>query len=126
MKTSIFQNSNKNIVGISALKFCVAFWELPGSFPGSFFGLPGDLLISVLNKEAYSKPKKASRKPQGSNKNFQGRNPYNIFVAILENRCHHKFILSLTDLYLEKHLWDCENGFGKIETILNVLHAFHK
>ena len=27
------------------------------------------------------------------------RNPYIIFVAILENRCPHKFILSLTDLY---------------------------
>ena len=29
------------------------------------------------------KPKKTSTKPQGSYKNFQGRNPYNIFVAIL-------------------------------------------
>jgi len=28
----------------------------------------------------------------------QQKNPYNIFVAILENRCLHKFILSLTDL----------------------------
>ena len=53
-----------------------------------------------MNKEAYRKSPKASRKPQGSYRNFQGRIPCNIFVAILENRCPHKFILSLTDLYL--------------------------
>ena len=72
MKTSIFQNSNENIVRISALKFFVASW-----------GLPGDLVSNIINKEAYRKPQKASRKPQGSYKNFQGRNPYNIFVAFL-------------------------------------------
>jgi hypothetical protein len=44
-------------------------------------GLPGDLSSNMINKEAYKKPKKDSRKPQGSYKNF----PYNIFVAILEN-----------------------------------------
>ena len=76
MKTSIFQNSSKikNIVRISDLKFFVAFLGLPGCF----FGLPGDLVSNIINKEAY-------RKPQGSFENFQGRNPYNIFVAILEN-----------------------------------------
>ena len=58
------QNSNENIVRISALKFFVASW-----------GLPGDLVSNLINKEAY-------RKPQGSYKSFQGRNPYNIFVAI--------------------------------------------
>ena len=56
-------------------------------------GLPGDLVSNIINKEAY-------RKLPGSYKNFQGRNPYNIFDAILENGCPHKFILSLTDLYL--------------------------
>ena len=30
--------------------------------------------------------------------NFQVRKPYNIFVAIQENRCLHKFILRLSDL----------------------------
>ena len=69
------QNSNENIVRISALKFFVASWKL--------FGLPGDLVSNIINKEAYRKPQKASRKPQVSFKNFQGRNPYNIFVAIL-------------------------------------------
>ena len=73
------QNSNENIVRISALKFFVASWGLPGSF----LGLPGDLVSNIINKEAYRKPKKASRKPQGSFKKFQGRNPYNILVAIL-------------------------------------------
>ena len=66
------QNSNENIVRISALKFFVASWGLPGSF----LGLPRDLVSNIINKEAY-------RKPQRSYKNFQGRNPYNIFVAIL-------------------------------------------
>jgi hypothetical protein len=46
-------------------------------------GLPGDLISNIINKEAYRKPKKASGKPQGSYKNQQGRNSYNIFVAIL-------------------------------------------
>ena len=31
-------------------------------------------------------------------KNFQGRNPSNIFVAILENQCILKFVLRLSDL----------------------------
>ena len=82
MKTSIFQNSNENIVKISALTFFVASW-----------GLPGDLVSNIINKEAYRKLQKASRKLQGSYKNFQDRNLYNIFVAIWENRCPLKFIL---------------------------------
>jgi hypothetical protein len=73
------QNSNENIVRISALKFFVAFWGIPGRF----LGLPGDLVSNIINKEAYRKSQKASRKPQGSYTKFQGRNPNNIFVAIL-------------------------------------------
>ena len=73
------QKSNKNIVKISTLKFFVASWGLPGSF----LGLPGDLVSNIINKEAYRKPPKTSKKPQGSYKNVQGWNPYNIFVAIL-------------------------------------------
>ena len=73
------QNSNKNIVRNSALKFFVASWGLPGSF----FGLPEDLVSNIINKEACRKPQKASRKPKGSFKNIQGRNPYNIFVVFL-------------------------------------------
>jgi hypothetical protein len=81
MKTSIFQKSNENIVRISALNFFVASWGLPGSF----LRLSGNLVSNIINKEAYRKPPKDSRKPQGSYKNFQVRNPYNISVAILEN-----------------------------------------
>ena len=73
------QNSNENIVRISALKFFVSSWGLPGSF----FGHPGNLVSKVIYKEAYEKSQKAFRKPQGSYKKFQGRNPYNIFVGFL-------------------------------------------
>jgi hypothetical protein len=58
------------------------------------------LVSNIINKEAYRKPtgslKKLPGSPKEGTKKF--RNPYNIFVAILENRCPHKFILSLTDL----------------------------
>ena len=96
MKTSIFQNSNENIVRISALKFFVASLE----HLGSFLGLPRDLVSNITKKEAYRKSPKASRKPQGSYKNFQGRNLYNIFVAILENR----FVLK-TNVFDHGKLW---------------------
>ena len=59
------QKTDENIVRISALKFFVASW-----------GLPRDLVSNTINKEAY-------RKLLGSYKNFQGRNPYNIFVGFL-------------------------------------------
>jgi hypothetical protein len=36
--------------------------------------LPGDLVRNIINKEAYRKPQKASRKPPGRYKKFQGRN----------------------------------------------------
>jgi hypothetical protein len=60
MKTSIFQNSNKNNVRISALLFLASLGRL-----GSFLGLRGDLVSNIINKETY-------RKPQGNYKNFQG------------------------------------------------------
>jgi hypothetical protein len=66
MKTSIFQKSNENIVRISARKFFGASLGLPGSF----FGLHGDIVSNIINKEAYRKPQKDSKKPQGSYKNF--------------------------------------------------------
>ena len=66
------QNINERIVKISALKFFVTSWGLPGSF----LGLPGDLVSNIIDKEAY-------RKPKGSYENLLGKNPYNIFVAIL-------------------------------------------
>ena len=56
MRTSIFPNSNKNSVRISALKFFVASWGLLGNFfglSGCFLGLAGDLVSHIINKEAY-------------------------------------------------------------------------
>ena len=47
------------------------------------FGLPGDLVNNVIYKEAFKKSKKASRKPLGRYKDFQDRNPYNVFVGFL-------------------------------------------
>ena len=85
------QNSNENIVRISALKLFVASWGLPGSF----FGLPWDLVSNIINKEAYRiEAQKASRKPQGSYKRF----PDNNFVAILVQTMTPKNISKLTDL----------------------------
>ena len=64
MRTLIFQNSDKKIVKISALKVVIAF-----------FWLPRDLESNMINKEAYRKPQKASRKPPEGYKKFQGRIP---------------------------------------------------
>jgi hypothetical protein len=73
------QNSNKNIVRISALKVFIASLGLSGSF----FGLPLGFLDNDITYQVPRKPKKSSRKPTESYKKFQGRNPYNFFVAIL-------------------------------------------
>ena len=99
MKTSIFKNSNKNTVSISEIfcSFLEDFWGISGGFLEAFWGFLGTV-SNIINKEVYRKPQKASKKPQGSYTNFQGRNPYNIFVAISENGCPHKLIMSLTDL----------------------------
>ena len=43
--------------------FLGASWKL--------FGLPWDLISNIINKEAYKKPQKTFRKPQGSYKKFQ-------------------------------------------------------
>ena len=75
MKTSIFQNSNENIVRISALNFFVASWRLPESF----LGLSGDLVSNIINKEA-------CRKPPGRYKKFQGRNPEIILLVFLSKQ----------------------------------------
>ena len=60
MKTSIFQKSNENIVRISALKFFVASL----GHPGSFLGLPRDLVNNIINKEAFRNPKKLPGSPK--------------------------------------------------------------
>ena len=65
------QNSNKNILRVSALKFFCSFLGLRESFLGLF----GDLVSNIINTGAYRKPQKASRKLQ----KVSGH----IFVAIL-------------------------------------------
>jgi hypothetical protein len=56
-KISLSQNGNEIISEIFC-SFLEACWKL--------FGLPWDLISNIINKEAYRKPKKASRKPPGS------------------------------------------------------------
>ena len=92
MRTPIFQNSNDNIASISALKVFIASLGLLGIF----LGLPVTCRLPYLLYYLLSSgsPKKLPRRY----KKFQGRNPYNIFVAILENRCLRKSILSLTEI----------------------------
>jgi hypothetical protein len=74
----------------SEYSFLGASWNLFGAS----CVLPYLLYYLLSPQEA---PKSFQEAPRKLQKN-QGRNPYNIFVAILENRCLHKFILSLTDL----------------------------
>ena len=74
-KISFIQNTNENISGILPWNFCSflgAFWKL--------FGLPGDLVSNIINKEGYRKLKKLPGSPQEA----QGRNFRNIFVGILD------------------------------------------
>ena len=81
------------------LDFCPEFFC---SFLGAswkLFGLPGDLVCNIINKEACRKPKKASRKPPGRYKKFQGRNSEIILLVILSKRWNQRDILKSTDLY---------------------------
>ena len=69
-------------------KYCKDFCsEIFCSFLGAswkLFGLTGgNYYVILLKSKPTGSPPNASRKPQGSYKNFHGRNPYNIFVAIL-------------------------------------------
>ena len=68
------------------LDFCPEFFC---SFLGAswkLFGLPGDLVCNIINKEACRKPQKAFRKPPGRYKKFQGRNSEIISLVILSKR----------------------------------------
>ena len=123
------KNSNENIVKISALKF-FASWGLPGGF----FGLPGDLASNIINKEAYRKSQKAPRRPQGSYKEFQGRNSYNTYFRSYFGRnddaikTFKKLIISLsrfsTHFKLETSTCQkCRRGLKKLSTPLLVEDA---
>ena len=66
MKNQFHPKYQRKYFWNSALEFFVASWGLPGGF----FGLPWDLASNIINKEAYRKSQKASRRPQGSYKKF--------------------------------------------------------
>ena len=66
MKNQFHPKYQRKYFWISALKVFVASWGLPGSF----FGLPGDLVSNIINKEAYRKPKKLPGSPQEATKFF--------------------------------------------------------
>ena len=92
MVSSFGQKYQRNYFWISALSFFCSFlgasWKL--------FGLPGDLVCTIINKEACRKPQKASRrKPPGRYKKFQGRNSEIISLVILSKRLNQRDILKL-------------------------------
>jgi hypothetical protein len=91
---SFIQNTNEISSWISSLNFFCsflgAFWKL--------FELPGDLVSNIINKEAYRKSQKASRKPPGRYKKLQGRNPEIISLVFWKKLSFHKDIIKLTDL----------------------------
>ena len=85
----------ENIISISALKFFVASWGLPGSF----LGLPGNLVNNIINKEAYRKHQKLPGSPKEAKKTFRAE-IFTIFLLLLwSKRWHQKDILKSTDLY---------------------------
>ena len=65
------------------LDFCPEFFC---SFLGAswkLFGLPGDLVTNIINKEGYWKPQKLPRSPQKAIKNFR-EEIQKYFVGILD------------------------------------------
>ena len=56
----------------------------------------------ILLTKSPGSPKKLPGNPPGSYQKFQGRIPYNIFVAILVETMTQKDILKLTDLFKGK------------------------
>jgi hypothetical protein len=74
------QKTNENIVRISALKVFKASLGLPGSFLGLLVGFLSLLMILLTY---LGSPKKLQESPRKLQRKFQGRNPYNVLVAIL-------------------------------------------
>ena len=100
------KNSNKNIVRISALNFFCSFmgasWKL--------FGLPGDLVSNIINKEAYKNPKKLP----GSYKNFQD-NLLTIFWLLFWSKQRHQKDILKSDIKSWK--WKKSLGEPHIELV---------
>ena len=89
---------SSKIPAILFMDFCPEFFCNFLGAPWKLFGLPGDLVCNIINKEAYKKPQNASRKPPGRYKKFQGRNPEIILLVFWKKLSFHKDILKLTDL----------------------------
>ena len=87
------QNSNEYIVRISALKFFVPSLGLPGSF----LGLPGDLVSNIIIRKPT--PKKLPGSPQEGTKNFRAEILEIISLVFWKKLSFHKDIIKLTDLY---------------------------
>ena len=73
-------------------------WLLHGGIPGSFFGLLVGFFIYDITELSPKEAQKASRKPPGSYKKSQGRNPEIISLVFWEKLIFHKDIIKLTDL----------------------------
>ena len=120
---SFVQNTNEIN---SALNFFVASWVK--RFMSVFFyswGLPGDLVNNIINKEAYLKEApKASRKPPRKPRKISGQKSRNNLLGILEETfISYKDILKLTDLYLLRAgnptgTWRISVGFLSASTSL--------
>ena len=63
MKNQFHPKYQRKYFWNSALKFFVASWK--------FFGLPGDLVDNIINKEGYRKPQKVPGNPQKATKKFR-------------------------------------------------------
>ena len=75
------------------LEFCPEiFCSLLGA-SWKLFGLPGDLVNNIMNKEGYWKPKKLPGSPPESYKKFEGRNPEIFSVVFWMKLIFHEDIL---------------------------------
>ena len=99
------QINNENIVKIAALNFFIAFWKFLGLSEGSFINA---MVLLTKSPGSPRKPKKASRKPLGSYKKYQGRNPEIISLLFLEKLNLHKDIIKST-LRIKKSTKYCKH-----------------
>ena len=85
-----------------ATKYCQDFCpEILCSFleaSWALFGLPGDLVSNIINKEAYRNPKKLPGSPQEDTKNSRAETPSIFSLLFWSKRWHQKDISKLTDL----------------------------
>ena len=82
--------------------FLVFYPEMFCTFLGASWGLPGDLVGNIINKEAYRKPtgspKKLPGSPQDGTQNFRAEVLEIISLVFWKKLSFHKDIIKLTDL----------------------------